>query len=123
MKQPEFTYGHEVRESNGNSLSIKYKVLNVYWHKATSTNYRDGFKYTLCNVNDPEDIVIKYEYEIKDADQLCPYEVYGNKMVGKTVKSVDFSSDELIITFEDGHVAEFSADCCQNQGFLEFEGC
>ena len=121
-QQPKFSYGHEVRDSDGNSLSTKYEVLNVYWHKATSASFRDGYKYTLCNVKDPEDIAIKYEYEIKDANELCPYEVYGNKMVGKTIKSVDFSSDNLIIVFEDDYVSKFSADCCQNYGYLDFEG-
>jgi hypothetical protein len=122
MKQPKFTYGHEVRESDGNSLSTKYEVLNAYWWKANSPTSRDGFKYTLCNVTDPEHVITKHEYELKDANELCPYEVYGNMMVGKTIKSVDFNSDSLVIIFEDDYVSKFSADCCQNFGYLGFEG-
>lgn len=120
--QSKFAVGKEVRDSDGNSLSSVYEVLKVFWWKATSSNYRDCFKYILCNKDNVEEVKIKLEYELKDADELCPYEVYGNKMVGKAVQSVNFTRDELVITFAEGYVAKFNADCCQNVGYLEFEG-
>lgn len=123
-QQPKFCVNQEVRFSEGNSLTPVYEVLKVFWWDSENLFAEHScYKYVLYG-KDYSDVIVRKEFEIKSADELCPcpYEVYGNKMVGKTVKSVEFSSENLIITFEDGCIAKFSADCCQNYGYLDFGG-
>ncbi len=123
MKQPKFCINQEVRDHNGNSLSPVYIVLDINWFAPKGkTSSEHCFRYTLKNVDNPSEITFLREWELKSADELCPYEVYGNKIVGKKVSTVVFNSEELIINFEDGYVAKFSAGCCQNYGYLDFEG-
>ncbi len=122
-QQPKFCINQEVRDYNGNSLSTVYVVLDVNWFAPKDKSSSEHcFRYTLKHSDAPSEIIFLREWELKSTDELCPYEVYGNKMVGKTVKSVEFSSENLLITFEDDCIAKFSADCCQNYGYLDFGG-
>ena len=122
-QQPKFCVGQKVRAQSDNSLSPIYEVLKVFWHKSPELfMYPSCYKYVISNIDNPEEVHTRKEYEIKSSDELCPYEVYGNKMVGKKVSHVDFTSDKLTIHFEDGYVSNFTADCSQNYGYIDFEG-
>jgi hypothetical protein len=121
-QQPKFCINQEVRDYNGNSLSTVYVVLDVNWFAPKDKSSSEYcFRYTLKHSDAPSEIIFLREWELKSTDELCPYEVYGNKMVGKKVSHVDFTSDKLTIHFEDGYVSNFTADCNQNYGYLDFE--
>lgn len=118
--EQEYFVGDEVREINGNSLSPKYKVIDVNWYETTdSFQRRSQWKYTTAEVGSPDNVAFFFGYEIKSAFTLCPYEAYGDKMVGKVVKEVFFNQNQLIIDFEDGYKAEFEA-CGGEYSSLEF---
>jgi hypothetical protein len=118
-----FSIGNEIIDLNGNSKSTKYKIIDVNWSESINTLVRKScWRYTCSVVGDPEDIEFFYECEIKLSSDVCPCESYGNKMVGKTVKDVEFGWEELIIKFTDGYQAKFTAECGQNQGVFGFEG-
>lgn len=117
----EFEIGSEVIGSNGNSKSPRYKVVAINWYETTDSFQRMScWEYTCINVSNPKDVQFFYESGLKLSSKICKYAVYGNKMIGKTVKDVDFDYDELTITFEDGSVASFGADHGQCSGYLTF---
>jgi len=123
FKTPQkFDLGAEVIDSNGNSKSPKYKVVDINWYETTDRlQIRNCWEYTCINVDNPKDVKFFYEWGLKLSSEICEYEAYGNKMIGKTVKDVDFDSNDLIITFENGSVARFGADYGQCTGYLTFE--
>ena len=117
-----FEIGAEVIDSNGNSKSPKYKVVDINWYETTdSFRVRSCWEYTCIDIDNPKDVQFFYEWELKLSSEICKYEVYGSKMVGKTVKDVDFDSDDLVITFENGYIARFGADYGQCSGYLTFK--
>ena len=122
MQPKKFELSEEVIDSNGNSISPKYKGVDIYWYETTNSLLRRScWEYTCISVDNFKDVEFFYEWELKLSSEICEYEAYGNKMIGKTVKDVDFDSDNLIITFENGSVARFGADYGQCTGYLTFE--
>ena len=122
MQPQKFELGVEVIDSNGNSKSPKYKIVDANWYETTDSFQRSScWEYTCINVDNPKIVLFIYEWKLKLSSEICEYEAYGNKMIGKTVKDVDFDSNNLIITFEDGSVARFGVDYGQGTGYLTFE--
>tara|TARA_R110002012_G_scaffold92271_1_gene224196 strand:+ start:959 stop:1354 length:396 start_codon:yes stop_codon:yes gene_type:complete len=117
-----FGVGAEVIGICGNSRSTKYKVVDINWYETTDSFQRSScWEYTCINVSNPKDVQFSFEWELKLSSEICKYEVYGSKMIGETVKDVDFDHDDLIITFENGSVAKFGAGYGQCSGYLTFE--
>lgn len=121
--EKKFFLQDEIIDSNGNSKSTKYKIIDINWYESKDTFKQPScWEYTCANVNDKKDIKFFYEWKIKLSSEVCPYEEYGNKMVGKTVEDVEFCDDELVIKFTDGYEAKFTAEYGQCSGFFSFKG-
>ncbi len=96
----------EVRIKGTNSRSPTYEVLKV--RTCTGT-----FRYSECiivNTKDLQDVRIETCLNLKLASDVCEYEVYGDKMVGRTVKEVTYNQEGLHIVFEDGYEASYEVE-------------
>lgn len=111
---PKFPVGTEVRTSCGNSRTPIYEVL-----KYTPPDGKGSHaKYVILNTEVENDVRFEYEWSIKLATEVCEYEVYGDKMVGKTVKTVDYNEEGLLINFTDETNATFEVS--NGDASLEF---